>query len=80
MLVALCCTDAQATEALKQAFVTGWHLTMAQQLHGAGRTAPIDALADTIAKGNESHLLADVVPMCSDAGLVRHLPQDWRGR
>lgn len=74
-LVALCCTDAQATEALRQAFVTGWHLTMAQQLHGAGRTAPIDALADTIAKGNESHLLADVVPMCSDAGLVRHLPQ-----
>ncbi len=29
-LVALCCTDAQATEALRQAFVTGWHLTMAQ--------------------------------------------------
>lgn len=73
-LVALCCSDAQAAQALIQAFSTGWHLWLAQQLRQAGRTAPIDALADHIAQGREQRLLAEVVPLCSDAGLLRHLP------
>lgn len=74
-LVALCCNDAQATQALIQAFSTGWHLWLAQQLRQAGRTGPIDALADHIAQGPEHRLLAEVVPLCSDAGLLRHLPR-----
>jgi len=74
-LVALCCSDEQAGEALRQAFVARCHVPMAQQLQRAGRTAPIDALADFLAKQSQGGWLADVVPLCSDAGLLHHLPQ-----
>jgi len=77
-LVALCCSDAEATVALKQAFVARCHLPMAQQLRRHGRTAPIDALCDQLAEGSQGAWLTELVPLCSDAGLVRHLPRALR--
>lgn len=72
-LVALCCDDAQATQALQTTWYVRQHLPLLQALRGRGRCQPIDAFLDWLAVQPGDTRLADCVPYGSDAAIERHL-------
>ncbi|HNK47239.1 MAG TPA: hypothetical protein PKL17_20825 [Pseudomonadota bacterium] len=72
-LVARCCTDEQATQALKSAFAAHRHLPLSLQLKRAKRTEPIDRFVDFLVAQGQSFYLCDVVPLGSEASARRHL-------
>ncbi len=72
-LVALCCDDRQATEALKTTWYVRQHMRLLQALRERGRSQPIDAFLDWLATQPGDTRLADCVPYGSQAAIERHL-------
>lgn len=72
-LVASCCTDEQALQALTDAFSTHRHLPLAIALRRAGRTVPLDKFTDFLAASGQAFYLSDIVPLGSEASCRRHL-------
>lgn len=72
-LVPQCCDDAQALQALKEAYTVRQHDAILVQLRARGRSAPIDALLDWLAARPEDTRLADLVPLASEPAIERHL-------
>lgn len=73
-LVALCCDDDQATQALKTTWYVRQHLPLLQRLRNADRLTAIDAFVDWLAAQPGDTRLSDCVPYASRAGIERHLP------
>jgi len=73
-LIAMYCTDEQATEALKTTWYVRQHLPVLQALRKKQRTAPVDRFLDWLAAQSGETRLADCVPYGSEAAITRHLP------
>lgn len=72
-LVALCCSDAQALQALQTTWYVRQHLTLLRSLHARGRLPAVDAFLDWLAVQPGDTRLADCVPYGSVAAIERHL-------
>lgn len=84
-LVALCCDDAQATQALQTTWYVRQHLPLLARLWTARRLAAIDAFLDWLAQQPGDTRIADCVPYGSRPAIERHLaaalrPDDARWR
>ncbi len=72
-LVALCCDDAQATQALQTTWYVRQHLPLLARLWTARRLAAIDAFLDWLAQQPGDTRIADCVPYGSRPAIERHL-------
>lgn len=73
-LVALCCTDGQAIQALQTTWYVRQHMPLLGALRVRGRWQPIDAFLDWLSTQPGDTRLSDCVPYGSPVAIDRHLP------
>ena len=72
-LIALCCSDEQAAQALQTMWYVRQHLPVLQALRKRGRTAPVDQFLDWLQAQSGDTRIADCIPYGSEAAIRRHL-------